>query len=107
MTSFAEKAKLWKEEAEKLSEKLKMDIEDEKKLSKIKKIMNDCNDGKNISVFTLLYNMNGGGEKWSELFTGENAVSQYQYEDMLLILTEKQLELMQNYLEKDKEFLES
>lgn len=94
MTSFAEKAKLWQEQAEKLSEKLKqMDIEDEKKLSKIKKIMDDCKD---ISVFTLLHYTN-------DLFTEENSVSECQEENMLLILTEKQLEIMENYLEKSKE----
>jgi hypothetical protein len=96
--SQTEKIRLWKKEAEYFSEKLKqMDIEDEKKLSKIEKIMSECNK-QNISVFTLLHYTD-------DLFTGENSVSQWQYENMLLLLKEQQLELLQNSLEKDKEFL--
>ena len=67
-----------------------MDIEDEKKLFKIKKIMDNCKD---ISVFTLLHYA-------IDLFTKENSVSEYQEKNMLLILTEKQLEIMEKCLEK-------
>lgn len=95
MSVLKAKREEWRNDVNLLINKLnEMNIEDEKKLIKIKNIMKDCTEGKTKSIFTLLYNMNGGGETWSELFTDKNSVSDEQYEDMLLVLTEKQLELI-------------
>jgi hypothetical protein len=61
----------------------------------------------NFSSFpNLLYNTTGGGEIWSPLITGADALTEEQVRKIIAILTPKQLECLYLYAKEEKKLVE-